>query len=87
MNLAFVQTTGFAWDTDYVYFVRAVNTLGVGVLSTGLTVTTPIDPSTLTLPSYMTKPVLSSMTAFWIDVSWTELTALNKNGGDIPIFY
>lgn len=87
MSLAYVQTTGFDWSTNYVYFVRAVNTLGVGVLSTPLTLTTPIDPSTLSLPSFMTAPVLNSMSAFWISVAWVELTASRKNGGDIPIFY
>jgi hypothetical protein len=87
MELSFVQTSGFAWSTDYVYFVRAVNTLGVGVLSTGLTLTTPVNPSSLRLPSFMTAPVLQSKSAFWIYVSWVELTNLNKNGGETPIFY
>ena len=86
MQTTYSQTGGWLWNTKYEYRVRAMNTLGPGVMSSGLVLKTPINPALLTLPSGMSTPILTMTTAFLIGLSWSELTD-SRNGGDTPIYY
>jgi hypothetical protein len=75
------------WNTSYDYAVRAKNQLGLGPLSTVLNLKTGIDPALCVLPTGMTIPELVDVTPLSISIKWNELTDLNLNGGDFPIFY
>jgi hypothetical protein len=86
-ELTFSQTTGWLWSTKYDYAVRAKNQLGLGPISSILTLKTGIDPALCILPTGMTIPKLVDVTPLSITIKWSELTDIKLNGGDFPIFY
>lgn len=85
--LTLTQTTGWAWNTSYDYAVRAKNQLGLGPISTLMSLKTGIDPALCVLPKGMTVPEFVDVTPLSVSIKWSELVDMTMNGGDYPIFY
>lgn len=73
-GLTSTQTSGWNWNTNYVYQIIAWNQLGAGVVSTNLTVLTP------TVPIAMSPPTFVYINCLEVRVSWNPFTTLTDQG-------